>query len=67
MHHWRLTPRTWRLETEDDRAWMIAFQLFESTRESYRQEWKDAHREGRAQNTRDESSFAHMRARMKLK
>ncbi len=67
MHHWRLTPRTWALESEEGKAQMMAYQLFENTREAYRQEWKEAQREGRASNRKDSGNFAAMRERMKLK
>lgn len=33
---WGLTPKEWRETDLDDRAMMIAFELFESTVESYR-------------------------------
>jgi len=41
---WRLTPREWRAESEDDRALMMAFEFFTNTREAYRQEWQEQKR-----------------------
>ena len=35
---WGLTPREWREEPFDDRALMLAYELFCSTREAYQQE-----------------------------
>jgi hypothetical protein len=65
MRYWRLTPRLWRRETTDDQAWMIAFMLFENTREAYRHEWKEANRAGNRNAQRDETNFAAMRNRLK--
>ena len=42
---WGLTPRAWRAEPFDDRALMLAYELFCSTREAYQQEWQELKRE----------------------
>ena len=34
---WGMTPAQWRETDVDDRAMMVAFEMFESTTESYRQ------------------------------
>ena len=41
---WGLTPREWREEPFDDRALMLAYELFCSTREAYQQEWQELKR-----------------------
>jgi hypothetical protein len=47
---WGLTPLQWRQQPADDQALMLAFDLFESTREAYRQEyqenWRKKHQKG---------------------
>lgn len=45
---------------------MLAFVQFEATREAFRQDWREAHKDGRS-GSRDETSFAAMRNRMRLK
>ena len=40
---WGLTPRAWREQSTDDQALMLAFELFEGTRESYREEFREAY------------------------
>ncbi len=42
---WGLSPRGWRQEPVDDRAMMMAFELFTNTRDAYREEWKEEQRE----------------------
>jgi hypothetical protein len=44
MKAWGLTPRAWRGASLDDRALMLAYELFEQTRGAYRQEWREKHR-----------------------
>ena len=39
---WGLTPRQWREQAVDDQALMLAFELFEGTREAYREEFREA-------------------------
>ena len=39
---WGLTPKQWREQPVDDQALMLAFDLFEGTREAYRDEYRDA-------------------------
>ena len=46
---WGLTPRQWRAESADDRALMMAFEMFEGQREAYRQEWREERRTKEAQ------------------
>jgi len=41
---WGMTPREWREEPFDDRALMLAYELFCSTREAYQQEWQELKR-----------------------
>jgi hypothetical protein len=36
-----MTPRQWREADVDDRARMMAFELFCQTRDAYRDEWKE--------------------------
>ncbi len=36
---WGLTPEQWRRQPEDDQAMMVAFEMFEGTRDSYRTEF----------------------------
>lgn len=42
---WGLAPREWREATVDDRALMMAYELFTNTRDAYREEWKEDYRE----------------------
>ena len=40
---WGLTPQQWRAQPADDQALMTAFELFEGTREAYRDEFREAY------------------------
>ena len=42
---WGLTPVQWRAQSVDDRADMLAFEMFEGVREAYREEWRERKRE----------------------
>jgi hypothetical protein len=37
-------PAEWRSQTVDDRALMVAYELFNATRDAYRDEWKEERR-----------------------
>lgn len=39
---WRLSPSQWRRQPVDDRALMMAYEMFQSTRDAYREEWREA-------------------------
>jgi len=41
---WGLAPGQWRAASLDDRALMMAFELFTQTRDAYRDEWKEDQR-----------------------
>lgn len=42
---WRLTPALWRQQSIDDRALMMAFEMFEGMREAFRAEYRDDKRQ----------------------
>ena len=44
MKEWGILPQVWRQMPIDDRAQVMAFEMFTNTREAYRQEWKDLQR-----------------------
>jgi hypothetical protein len=62
---WGLTPAAWRAQSFDDRALMLALILFDRTREAYREEHRKERRE--RSGRKDETSFAAMRHRLRLK
>lgn len=64
MKAWGMTPRQWREQSPDDRALMMAFEMFEGVRESYRQEWREENQKdgGKKDNRRNE--FEAMKRRM---
>jgi hypothetical protein len=67
IHFWRLTPRQWGQETVEARARMLTYMLFKNTCDAYRDQWKEDNREkkGGKSGSRDESSFAAMRERLR--
>lgn len=70
---WGLTPREWRLESGDDRAWMLMFVLFEGTVEAYRAEGREKRREARGARPEakdpggDQGMFSRMKERLKAR
>jgi hypothetical protein len=42
---WKIRPREWRGMSVDDRALVMAYELFTNTRDNYIMEWKDDARE----------------------
>jgi len=44
VKEWGLTPREWREESFDDRALMLAYELFCTTPEGYQQECQELKR-----------------------
>ena len=57
---WRLTPTQWRATGMDDRALMMAFEMFSDTRELFRQEWHEKNR-GKKGKGRDANAYDKMR------
>jgi len=60
---WGLTPRCWREQPADDRALMVAFDLFCNTRDAYREEWKE---EKRAKKDKPINPYEAMKQQMGL-
>lgn len=61
---WGLTPQQWRRESVDDRAQMMAVVMFDRTIEAYRDWYR---KDSKGKGGRDDSSFAKMRERTRLK
>jgi hypothetical protein len=66
---WGLTPAQWRAADVDDRAMMLAFELFEGTCDSYRDQWsRDFHdKKSGARSRSGANEFTAMKQEMGLK
>lgn len=62
---WHLTPAVWRAQPFDDRALMLAFELFMNTREAYRDEFMEKSRKDREEG-RKQNPYQTMKAMMNL-
>jgi hypothetical protein len=62
-----LTPAQWREADADDRAMMTAFELFEGTCESYREQWSRDYHEKKGKTGRSGANeFSQMKKEMGL-
>ncbi len=51
---WGLTPRQWREQSLDDQALMLAFDMFEGTRDAYREEYREDRRDKKPTHAQNE-------------
>ena len=65
MRAWGYKPKEWRMESVDDRGWMVAFTLFEAMIEARRQEWRDKKREKEERRDQDDNTFKKLKQRLK--
>ena len=69
---WGMSPKEWRETDLDDRAMMMAFELFESTIEGFRTQHARDHFEKQAKNSGNESrsstnEFSQMKAQLGIR
>lgn len=65
---WGMTPRQWRETDVDDRALMMAYELFEITLESYRNQHAREHYEKKAgQKTSGVNEFSQMKSNLGIR
>jgi hypothetical protein len=63
---WRMSPSQFRTQSADDQALMVALEMFEGTRDAYREQWRQE-RQDRGPKKQPLNEFEEMKRRMKLK